>query len=138
MGAGNRYTLTENSDVLAYQLDVSCDCGPDDYCDCMQCERENLIEHVLQLPLCKKYGLTDSRDAIYYGEFYRITFETNYHGDAIVIGLEFENCYENSTLHGINYVKCYNKIARHINKAFPLFVGHGWTRSLIEINELNK
>jgi hypothetical protein len=136
MGAGNRYTLVEDSNTLAYQLDVSCDCGPDDYCDCFDCERENLIGHVLQMPLCKKYGLTDSREEIYYGDFYRITFNPSYYGDAIVINLEFENCCENESLQRANYLRCYNKIIRHINKAYPLFVGYGWTRGNIEIGEL--
>lgn len=139
MGAGNRYTLEEDNNILAYQFDVSCDCWENDIteCDCQDFQLETLKETILELPLTKRYGLTDDRMGIYYGEMYVIRLSSNYHGDAIVIDLEYQNDFEHYGLQQSNYEKVYNKIIKHINKSLPLFIGHGWTSSHYEVGEIN-
>lgn len=138
MGAGNRYTLSENRDVLAFQLDVSCDCWEENIydCDCKECQLDYLKEIIFKLPLAKKYGMNDARDSFYYGEMFTITLENNYSGDAIVIGFELQNDFEQYGLQLHNCERTYMKVIKHINKYLPLFVGHGYTSSHYEINEI--
>lgn len=138
MGAGNRYTLDEDQSVLACQFDVSCDCWEHDidHCDCAQSQLDVLISVILELPLTKRYGLTDDRRGVYYGEMYEIRLLDNYHGDAIVIDLIYQGDFEQYGLQEYNYERVYSKIVRHINKQLPLFVGHGYTSSTYEINQL--
>jgi hypothetical protein len=137
MGAGNRYTLEENNNVLAYQLDVSCDCfGDENYeCDCKECQLDYLKEVLLELPIIAKYGLTDNRYQAYYGDSFIVDLKENYHGDAIVIDFLYqESNPDNLTI--FNYERSYNKLIKHINKRFPLFVGLGYTRSNYEAGEI--
>lgn len=139
MGAGNRYTLEENREILAYQFDISCDCWEHDIyeCDCRESELDTLTDVILELPLTKRYGLTDDRRGIYYGEMFEVRLLDNYHGDAIVIDLIYQNDFEQYGLQQYNYERVYNKIIKHINKTLPLFVGHGYSRSNYSINEIN-
>ena len=136
MGAGNRYTLTEDNSELAIYVDTSCDCWEsEEYdCECHTFIRDRLIEVIESLPLFQNYGWDDSRNACYYGEFYRIVLESGNHNE-IVINLEFQET-EYYGLQESNYIKVYSKIARHINKQMSVCVGHGWTSSHYEINEL--
>lgn len=138
MGAGNRYTLEENRDFLAYQFDVSCDCWQDETydCDCAECEIDFLREIIMQLPIVKKYGFDDSRMNAYYGDSYLINLEYNHNGDAIVIGFSYQDQYSENNLLAYNYERSYNKLIKHINKSLPLFVGHGYTRSNYAVNEI--
>lgn len=135
MGAGNRYTLKENNDVLAFQLDVSCDCwekGVYD-CKCQECELDNLRRIIMKLPLVKKYGFDESRMRAYYGDSYSIELYSNHNGDSIVIDFSYQDQYEENNLLRYNYERSYNKLIRHVNKYLPLFVGHGWTRTLYNV-----
>ena len=137
MGAGNRYTLEENNSILAAQFDISCDCHMEDIfdCECGELMRDHLIDVIRELPLAKKYGMTDDRNSFYYGECYMIDLKSNYYGDAIVIDLSYQRVeYESLQIH--NYEKVYNRIIKHINKQLPLFFGHGYTRSMHKPNEL--
>ncbi|EGR4213942.1 hypothetical protein DDN60_15510 [Vibrio cholerae] len=137
MGAGNRYTLTE-SHGLAYQLQCGCDCFEDDIfdCDCHEHQFNHLIDTIFELPLAKKYGMTDDRQSFYYGEMYMINLNTSHHGD-IVVNLSYQRGFEQEGLQEANYEKVYLKIVKHINKSLPLFQGFGYTSAHYAIGEIN-
>ena len=136
MGAGNRYALTENNNELAIYIDRSCDCWESEIydCDCANFVRERLAQVIEKLPLVNRYGWDDSRNACYYGEFYKIVLESGNHNE-IVVNLEFQET-EYYGLQGSNYLKTYAKIARHINNHMMVHVGHGWTSSTYKVGEL--
>lgn len=138
MGAGNRYTTAEDSDMLAIQVDVPM--VDEEYADIVDSFAdmvEDLIAHLLLLPACNKPRVS-SKDSVYYGKFYVIKFKPNYNGDAVVIDLEYDKDVEPRCL-GLqrhNYAASYAKIARYINSEYPVFEGLGYTRSSHGIGEL--
>lgn len=138
MGAGNRFTLEEDRHELACQFDVSCDCHEMEIydCDCYEDQKMFLIDTIMELPLARKYGLTDDRMSIYYGEMYMIDLYADHYGDRIVIDFSYQRDCETEGLQEYNYVKTYARICRHINKHTALILGHGYTHSEIGVGQL--
>jgi len=146
MGAGNHYTLKEDRSILAIQVDTSIDMDDEDdqelassyAAELAEEEKLMLIDHLLQLPICQKFGLGREADTVYCGDFYLIRLMPNYHGDAIVIDLEYRDV--EPSLAGLqqhNYAATYARLARHVNKYTPVFVGHGYTSTEYRIGELH-
>lgn len=138
MGAGNRYTLEENNEILAYQFDISCDCWErEEYdCDCAECQIDYLRDTIMSLPIVKQYGFDDTRMNAYYGESYMVNLEVSHNGDTVVIGFSYRDQYTENNLIKYNYERSYMKLIKHINKFTSLSVGHGWTSSNYAVGEI--
>lgn len=139
MGVGNRYTLQENNQLLAYTLLIDFD-DTNDHSDVYQWNLDCLIEHIATLPICAKYGLVPSingyDNAVYYGDQFIVELSSNYYGDGIVIDFKYQSDFEHEGLLIGNYEKCYHKLIKHINQCFELVQGHGWTHTTYQINTI--
>ena len=130
MGAGNRYTLEENSSVLAAYVDTSCDCWEEEIhdCDCAEYQLQMLKGDIEELPLFDRYGWDDSRNSCYYGERYKIVIKHGNHNE-LVIDFEYQQDCEQVGLQEYHYEAAYHKVIRLLNKNMTLCVGHGYTHS---------
>ena len=146
MGAGCWYTLEEDRDIKAYWVDVEpCDTDEGEiFEDYFENVLECLTETILELPICKKYGMVSSvnggyyKNKIYYGDSFIVSLDSTYHGDGIVINFEFQET-EYYSLQQANYEKSYRKLIKHINESFTLSIAtSGYTSAEIKINEAYK
>lgn len=136
MGAGCYYTLEEDRDQRAYWIELEDTANEFEY----EWLIESIIDHIMELPICKKYGQVPSRNGyenkIYYGDMFIVSLESKYYGDGVIINFEFQEV-EYEGLQRSNYIKSYMKLIRHLNKSFELNIAtSGYTCSKLEINSI--
>lgn len=123
MGAGCWYTLHDDRDTRAFWIDLGWDLDESAY----DMEYECVVDRLKDLPLF--FVGHDFR--LYYGEQFEITLENTYYGDGLVVQLRM--CDEEDPLTRANYLRCYDKIKRHLMQYFDCRIAtSGYTSMLLE------
>lgn len=124
MGAGCWYTLHDDRDTRAFWIDLHPEIEEEiDY----DFEYDQVIWALKDLPLF----FVGHNNRLYYGEQFEITLENTYYGDGLVVQLRM--CDEEDPLTRVNYLRCYEKIKRHLMQYFDCRIAtSGYTSMLLE------